>query len=442
MSAPFLVRPFPIWIILCVVLLASCDSSKKGLFGGKRSAHEKYGSGIEEAGLKQTRLGRLWFQAAEKSLNQPLQITVPYKEAGYFAADRPSAAGYKFNARRGDLVQVNITTVPANGFLFFIEIWRPPSAVGESPDLLEAADTSTRRLEFECDKDGSYILRIQPELLFDVEYSLTITTAPSLAFPVKESGGPKISSLWGAERDGGSRSHEGIDIVAKFRTPVVAAADGHVTRVNENELGGKVVFMRPAGRNYSLYYAHLDSQLVTAGQQVKTGDVLGLLGNTGNARTTTPHLHFGIYTNTGAVDPLPFVDKNRASPQSIRPPLQNLNKYLYNQSAATVYSSTSPKSETGIKLEPGIAMLAQAATANYYKIILPDGREGFISSSAISAKPLKKQLLSKSQRLLNEPSSVAAAKTIIPEKAEITILGQFNSYYLVNYQDQKGWIIQ
>ena len=60
----------------------------------------------------------------------------------------------------------------------------------------------------------------------------------------------------------------------------------------------------------SIYYAHLDSILVQSGSRVKRGDTLGLVGNTGNAQTTAPHLHFGVYANgRAAVNPLPFIKR-------------------------------------------------------------------------------------------------------------------------------------
>jgi murein DD-endopeptidase MepM/ murein hydrolase activator NlpD len=68
----------------------------------------------------------------------------------------------------------------------------------------------------------------------------------------------------------------------------IAAANGRISSVTENNLGGKVMFMRPAGKDFTLYYAHLDEQLVSEGQDVRTGDTIGLVGNTGNARTTPP----------------------------------------------------------------------------------------------------------------------------------------------------------
>ena len=137
----------------------------------------------------------------------------------------------------------------------------------------------------------------------------------SLAFPVagKRS---NIGSFWGASRDGGSRSHEGIDIFAKKGTPVVAIANGTIVSKGRTPLGGKVLWLKPAGHSWSAYYAHLDKQKVKEGQYVRKGQVIGTVGNTGNARHTPSHLHFGIYTGKGAVNPLPYV-KN--SPKIVVP---------------------------------------------------------------------------------------------------------------------------
>lgn len=118
-----------------------------------------------------------------------------------------------------------------------------------------------------------------------------------------------IGSFWGAVRDGGKRKHEGIDIFAKKGTPVVAIAEGVVLDVGNTPRGGKTVWLRSLNDDFAYYYAHLDKQLVQPGQYVKKGDRLGTVGNTGNAKLTPPHLHFGIYTYSGAVNPLPIVKK-------------------------------------------------------------------------------------------------------------------------------------
>ena len=84
-------------------------------------------------------------------------------------------------------------------------------------------------------------------------------------------------------------------------------------------IGGKHVWLSSGmlgigGARY--YYAHLDAFNVESGDSVSTGDVLGYVGNTGNARTTPPHLHFGIYTSFGPVDPAPFLRPAPDLPES------------------------------------------------------------------------------------------------------------------------------
>lgn len=128
----------------------------------------------------------------------------------------------------------------------------------------------------------------------------------ALVFPVagKRS---NIGSFWGDERDGGKRKHKGIDIFARKGTPVVAITDGIRVEKGTTPRGGKILWLRPFGYPWAVYYAHLDQHKVKRGQIVKKGQVLGTVGNTGNARYTPSHLHFGIYSFVGAVNPLPYV---------------------------------------------------------------------------------------------------------------------------------------
>jgi murein DD-endopeptidase MepM/ murein hydrolase activator NlpD len=130
---------------------------------------------------------------------------------------------------------------------------------------------------------------------------------PSILMPVAGVRPGSVANTWHAPRSGGRR-HEGQDIFARRSTPVVAATDGVVVKFGGGKLGGKAVFVAGRGaRTY--YYAHLDRYAdVALGQVVLRGDVLGYVGNTGNARTTPAHLHFGIYTATGPINPLPLID--------------------------------------------------------------------------------------------------------------------------------------
>ena len=129
---------------------------------------------------------------------------------------------------------------------------------------------------------------------------------PTILMPVAGVRVEAVADTWGAPRSGG-RTHKGQDIFAERGTAIYPAAEGYVTRIADSGLGGKHVFVSGAGgRRY--YYAHLDSFAeISYGDRVSTHTIIGYVGNTGNARTTPPHLHFGIYTSRGAIDPLPFL---------------------------------------------------------------------------------------------------------------------------------------
>lgn len=129
-------------------------------------------------------------------------------------------------------------------------------------------------------------------------------------FPVSGQSSKNIISYFGDERAGGARKHEGIDIAAPRGTTVLSVSAGVVTRVVEKGNGGKQVWMRNMDSTRTYYFAHLDKQLVTEGQRVKEGEIIGTVGNTGNASNGPPHLHFEVINELGkSVDPLPLLSK-------------------------------------------------------------------------------------------------------------------------------------
>ncbi|MEN3295635.1 MAG: peptidoglycan LD-endopeptidase LytH [Burkholderiales bacterium] len=136
---------------------------------------------------------------------------------------------------------------------------------------------------------------------------LALLPAPTrLRVPVDNVRVGALRDTWHAGRSGGRR-HEGIDIFAPRGTPVHATTEGIVTRVGVKSLGGKAVWVLGPGRQRH-YYAHLDRFAdVYAGQRIQAGTVLGYVGNTGNARRTPSHLHYGIYTLAGAINPFPLL---------------------------------------------------------------------------------------------------------------------------------------
>jgi len=123
--------------------------------------------------------------------------------------------------------------------------------------------------------------------------------------PVQGVQARRIADTFGAPR-ARDRTHAGVDIFAKRGTPVLSATRGLVLSVRESGLGGRQVWVLGPGLERH-YYAHLDDWApgLVEGAVVRPGDVLGVVGDTGNARGTPPHLHYGVYGAQGAIDPLP-----------------------------------------------------------------------------------------------------------------------------------------
>ena len=438
----------PIFNLACcfvLILLTSLLSCRSGLNVFKpASPHQSYRQKLINSGLDKTALGASWISKADSSLQHALNISIPYKETGYFAAERIPVSSYQFTASRGQKLRVSLNKKPKDQFTIYLDVWERPEDGPE--DLLASADTTGKPLELEIKSNGTYLMRLQPELLQSGQYTIEITSGPSLDFPVKSSARPTVQSYFGDGRDANSRKHEGIDIFAPFRTPVVAVAEGIVQRVNENNLGGKVVWMRPSGKDYTLYYAHLDEQLAEEGQQVFPGDTLGLMGNTGNAKTTPPHLHFGIYTTDGAVDPFPFVNPVTRPAPPLAVALTLINATVRSIGKASLYSSPESGSAALTPLQPGTVMHVNAANSSWYSVQLPDGLTGFIQNKQVTgvAKPLSKFKVNDTlKHVYDRPDSLAAVKLSLSAGKTVAVLGSFEDYYLIADGDKEtGWISQ
>jgi peptidoglycan LD-endopeptidase LytH len=110
---------------------------------------------------------------------------------------------------------------------------------------------------------------------------------------------------WGFPRSGGRR-HQGVDMFAAYGMPLYAVADGVISRVFNNRLGGlSIDLIDDRGDRY--YYAHLSATHVVGGQRVVAGQVIGSNGDSGNARGTPPHLHWQYHPGNGPpVNPYPL----------------------------------------------------------------------------------------------------------------------------------------
>jgi murein DD-endopeptidase MepM/ murein hydrolase activator NlpD len=103
--------------------------------------------------------------------------------------------------------------------------------------------------------------------------------------------------------------HQGLDMFAPRGTPVVAAADGYVSQKFNGPISGLAVEITDSA-NTQYFYAHLSAfgPGIEPRTTVRVGQVVGYIGNTGNASSTSPHLHFEVQPNGVPVPPMPFVD--------------------------------------------------------------------------------------------------------------------------------------
>ena len=141
------------------------------------------------------------------------------------------------------------------------------------------------------------VIEPRPEASPSSEPAMSAAPAPALVVPVAGVGVSKLRSNWGEARGGGARGHQGLDIMAPAGTPVIAAADGMVEKLYLSKGGGGITLdQRAAGGRRMLYYAHLASYApgIAEGRQVRAGETLAYVGDTGNAGAGNHHLHFAV----------------------------------------------------------------------------------------------------------------------------------------------------
>ncbi|MCJ8154855.1 M23 family metallopeptidase [Chryseobacterium sp. SSA4.19] len=293
--------------ILTAFFIFSCDGLKmpKHIFEtSERAKYERDFSGPDNL-MSKWKAGFITAAASQLTIPDGSSFTI-------FSTDPDfSAVAYSLELKKGEMLVIEAAANTQDAKIF-IDVLEQGSDIGKSKSERIKNGRLTRFIE----NSGWHKIIIQPEIEYRGALGMKIYTQPSLVFPVAGKGNRDVQSFWGADRDGGGRRHEGVDIFASRGTLVMAVADGFVTRTGNQGLGGKQVWLRDGILGNSYYYAHLDSILTESGKQVRTGDTLGRVGNTGNAEGGPPHLHFGIYTSGGAVDPYPYLRKRLAMPSS------------------------------------------------------------------------------------------------------------------------------
>lgn len=407
------------------------------------SPREAYERSLRDAGLDDAALGRLWVRAATYALAQAPRVDAPFRESGYLDPSRPDAVAYRFRARAGQRLTVRLQLDPPTNALYFMELFRTTPDPADPPDRIETADRAVRELVHEPRRDGDYIVRIQPELLRGGRYTLTVTTDPTLGFPVEGAGAGNVGSFFGDARDGGARDHHGIDIFAGRGTPVLAVTEGRVSRVRTTPRGGRVVWLRDERRGQSLYYAHLEEQLVENGALVRRGDTLGLVGNSGNARGTPPHLHFGVYRRgRGPMDPLPFVRPAAGGPPAPAVPSEGFGGWRrVAVEEAPLRDGPAEDARVVEALGRHVPVRIYAAAGPWHRVELPDGRRGFLDRSATEAVgPLRSESLEAAAPLRDSPGPDGAEIVTLAAGRDVAVLGRFRDHLLVAADGREAWI--
>ncbi|GAA4358534.1 hypothetical protein GCM10023185_24340 [Hymenobacter saemangeumensis] len=434
------------FFLLPLLLLVACGKQQtlQGLFQ-KQTPHQAYARLLRQAGLDRRPAGRAWLDAAEQALRDSLVVILPLAETGYFRPERPTASSYRYAVRAGEQIHVSLTLAPGSAARVFIDAFEVVQA--QAPRPLASADTLQLEFRYHAKEDGQHLLRVQPELLAAGRYTLRLRREPSLSvFPVLGRSDAAVGSFWGAERDRGARRHEGIDIFAPRGTPVVAAAGGYITRTGITPLGGRVVWLADTEHGAHLYYAHLDRQLVQPGQRVQPGDTLGLVGSTGNAQGTQPHLHFGIYrAGQGAVDPFPAVRRPDVRPD-VPQGTDQRGEYVRLRSAGALGRRPGDKpAARAAQLSKQLPLLVLGRQGTALRVETPDGRTGYVSVAAVlpaGSQPLQRLALKTPVELLARPLAAAAALAALPGRTPVAVLGQDREFSLLRGPGgEVGWAV-
>ncbi len=438
--------PLGLAAVLSLIGLSGCEEIEQVQDRFRdMTPHEAYQASLTDAGLTTTALGRDWLLAAHQAVQAPVEISLPFQEEGFITPEQPSALAYRLTIGRGQRLTAKVSLTNGKETRVFVDLFRVAENKDDPPRPILSTDSVPGTFEHEPWRGGDFLLRLQPELLRGGTYTVTLQLEAQLAFPVEGHGVRSIQSVFGADRDAGQRSHDGVDIFARRGTPVLATSAGRVNRVQVTNLGGKVVWLRDPIRNSNIYFAHLDSQAVSRGQEVEIGDTLGFVGNTGNARTTPPHLHFGIYRRgEGPVNPDPFLRSPRGSVEEQTADLGQLGEWvrLLND-GIRLRAAPSRRGEVLRELGQYTPLRVLAGSGGYFRVRLPDGAHGYVASRLTEPTdlPLGLEIATRNQTILSSPSYTASVIAQLDAGTELPILGRYEGYlYVLTPNGYTGWM--
>jgi hypothetical protein len=217
--------------------------------------------------------------------------------------------------------------------------------------------------------------------------------------------------------------------------------------VDEWRLGGRVVWLEDPARDVRLYFAHLETQDVTEGDWVEIGDRIGTVGNSGNARTTPPHLHFGVYVpGEGPVDPHPFLHQPRQSLPPLRVSRDRIGSWARTAEARTALFARphAPKQEAPlVELPPRTPLRLRGGAGSSFRVELPNGMTGYVSAAAVEAldSALESVSIETGTPVLARPSADSAIVRRLDAGERVDVLGRFEGFALVDGGSRRSeWV--
>ncbi len=200
-------------------------------------------------------------------------------------------------------------------FNAIVDIEDLPQGEAFRPDFVQKPNLKGASVFGEIELRASYLARklgkqqkfLQTFLAVARDKESMMESIPAVC-PIYFSDLKRVSSGFGMRKDpidSTMKMHKGIDISAEIGTKVYAAGSGKIMRIASSEDGYGNCIVIDHGFGFVSRYAHLSGFKVKEGDEVKKGDLIGLVGNSG--RSTGPHLHYEIEKEGEKIDPKKFI---------------------------------------------------------------------------------------------------------------------------------------
>ncbi|VUD67444.1 L-Ala--D-Glu endopeptidase [Thalassocella blandensis] len=402
------------------------------------SPHQAHVKNLVAEGLQEE--AQRWESSARYALSFPIGIQLPYAERRILNPEQ-SYRATAFVASLAMDQRVAITVEPSSNSRVpvFVDVFERQS--GEpSFKRLASKKQDQHQLLFEAPRQGQYIFRIQAGYRARGLVNIIIASQPKYIFPVLNTHADAVKSFFGAARDGGKRQHKGVDIFAEQGTPVVSVSAGRVHKAATTPRGGNNIWIRQG--EYSFYYAHLHDIHVQQGQTISTGQTIGTVGNSGNARTTRPHLHFGLYKGVrGAIDPYPLIDDSHSLLEQTITEIELSPRWVAVK-ARELNVRAGPKLKADIvqTLRRHQLVQVEAVMADWLRVSTAEGFHGFIAREFIQQPNPTRWQLDQPYLVMAEPEMQAPVLSRLDAGEKVLSLGLFGPYRLITFAGGlQGW---